>query len=161
MSEISLTGRLGFVVSSAVLVGGGALSQGTAAAATAATEVAITRSVVLDGGDNDADDNTSRVSGRKNSVTANSPTKNMGAQHNSSNNNGRQVTFQYGLCKRVKNCRISQRVITKRRFVGFSGPPFTRTEGLSRRSGFRFFWDDTRATTIENPAMTSLSVQNP
>ena len=160
MSEISLTGRLGFAVCTTVLVGGGALLQGPAEAA-AAPQSGIAWNLRMSDGDNDVDDSFSRVSGRKNSVTANSPTKNMGAQHNSSNNNGGQITFQYGLCKRVKNCRISQRVIVKRRFVGFSGPPLRRMEGLSNRSGFRFFWDDTRATTIENPSMTSLRVQNP
>jgi hypothetical protein len=160
MGEISLTGRFGFVACSAAVLGGGALTQGTAEAATA-PETAITRNIMAKSGDNDVDDNESKVSGRGNAVTANSPTKNMGAQHNSSNNKGGAVTFQYGLCKRVKNCRISQRVVVKRRFVGFSGPPVMHMEKVARRTGFRFFWDDTRATTIQNPAMTSLSVQNP
>jgi hypothetical protein len=85
----------------------------------------------------------------------------MGAQHNSSNNKGGSVSFQYGLCKRVKKCRISQRVIVKRRFVGFSGPPLTHREDVGRPFGLRFFWNETRATTAHNPSVTSLSVQNP
>ncbi|GAA2110332.1 hypothetical protein [Actinomadura alba] len=160
MGEISLTGRFGFVVCSAAVMGGGVLTQGTAEATTA-PEIAIARNIVAKNPDNDSFENESQVSGRGNSVTANSPTKNIGAQHNSSNNKGGAVTFQYGLCKRVKNCRISQRVVVKRRFVGFSGPPKMLTERVARQSGFHFFWGDTRATTIQNPAMTSLSVQNP
>jgi hypothetical protein len=160
MGEISLTGRFGFVVCTAAVLGGGALAQGTAEAA-AAPETAIAQNVVAKSGDNNAKDNESRVSGKGNSVTANSPTVGKGAQHNSSNNKGGAVTFQYGLCRRVKNCRISQRVAVKRRFVGFSGPPVMHLEKVARRNGFRFFWDDIRATTIQNPAMTSLSVQNP
>ncbi|MBC6457454.1 hypothetical protein [Actinomadura sp. HBU206391] len=159
MSEISLIGRFGFVVCASAAVAG-TMPQGTAEAAPVPA-AAIGRSALFDSGDNDVDDNVSRVSGKKNSVTANSPTKNQGAQHNSSNNNGRNITFQYALCRRVKNCKISQRVITRRRFVGFSGPPLTSMERFASRSGFRFFWDDTRATTIKNPSMMSLSVENP
>jgi hypothetical protein len=157
------TGRLGFTVCAAAFVGGGVLLAGTAEAAPVAQSAAMERHLVR--GDDDGKQkvigNKAKVTGGHNAVSANSPTKNKGFQHNSGSNVARQISFQYGLCKLVKNCKISQRFISKRRFVGFSGPPLKRRERVAHDSDFRFFFDDTRATTMLNPSMTSLNVKNP
>jgi hypothetical protein len=165
------TRRLGFTVCAAAFVGGGVILAGTAEAAPVAKAAAMERRLVLD----DLDDgdgsqkvigNKAKISGGHNAVSASSPTKNLGAQHNSGSNVARQISFQYALCKRVKNCRISQKFISKRRFVGFAGLPLRRIERVAHDrvahdNDFRFFWDDTHASTIANPSMMSLSVKNP
>ncbi|GAA2103109.1 hypothetical protein GCM10009780_53850 [Actinomadura alba] len=106
-SEVGCVARFGFAACSTVLVAG-VLMQGTAQAAQV-SRPGVTRNAVVGKGDNDVDCNDSSVSGRANSVTANSPTKNKGLQNKSSNNSGREIIFQYGICKRGKNCKIRQR----------------------------------------------------
>lgn len=155
MSEISRTGRLGFAVCAAGLVGGFALSQGTAEAAPVAKATAVERHLPFDG--NNSKNNEAEIGGRKNAVSANSPTKNLGSQHNSGSNSARQISFQYALCKRTKKCRISQKVVTKRRFVGFVGP----VREQWGRDAIAFPWGDTVASTRVRPSMMSLSVKSP
>jgi hypothetical protein len=143
-------------------VGAGALSQGVAEAAVA-PGAAIAGNVVLEGDDTLSKNNKAKLSGgnNRNAVSANSPTKNQGFQHNSGSNVARQISIQSALCKRTKKCRISQKFISRRPFVGFNWPHVIRKGKIAQESDFRFFWDDTRATTIRNPTMTSLSVENP
>ena len=153
LGRLGRLGRLGFTACSVALVGGVALSQGAEAAS--APRAAVPHAVVFDDGegDNDVDDNISKVKGKRNNVTANSPTKNLGAQHNSGNNTGRNINFQYGLCRHTRNCRISQKIIYNRPFVGFSG--FVRERWSRKSTGY----PSTIATMRVKRSKTTLAVK--
>jgi hypothetical protein len=148
MSEMRHAPRLALVaVSAALVAGGGVLLVPAQADAASSPEhpalVGVAPLLPLDPGV-DGDQLLKnhghvggKIKGRTNAVNQNSPTNNFGNQHNSSVNSGGQNNFQAAQCKRVKYCKIKQKIIVQRHFWGYSNTRRLRLSALKWPSARR------------------------
>lgn len=118
MSRICQTGRLAMAAALAAFGSGGVLMTGRAGAALIPQEPAVSYSAINSPLDIDNRGKAAaRARGRNIAVNQNSPTKNLGIQHNSSVNSGGQHNFQAAHCK---YCKIRQKIVIKKHFWGYS-----------------------------------------
>ncbi|GAA2087423.1 hypothetical protein [Actinomadura alba] len=118
MSGICQTRRLALATALAAFISGGVLLTGRAGAALlpqgpAVSYLAVNRPLDIDNQGEAA----AKAKGRSVAINQNSPTKNLGLQHNSSVNSGGQHNFQAAHCK---FCKIRQKIVIKKHFWGYS-----------------------------------------
>lgn len=118
MSRICQTHHIAVAAALAAFVSGSVLPGGRADAALLPQEPTVAYAAV--NGPLDIDNRgkaAARSKGRNIAVNQNSPTKNLGLQHNSSVNSGGQHNFQAAHCR---HCKIRQKIIIKKHFWGYS-----------------------------------------